>query len=130
LVLAGGELNYLKMLSRRGERVNELAAVGLGHYGEFMTNAGHPLKPLPFPSNVVINHVDSTSFVAGGIGSYQHMRFSRHTALRRFFSRAKQRIAWLPTLRTATRSLRREFLIPPDEDIPRRYRTGSSILWR
>lgn len=130
LVLAGEESNYLRMLGRHGERVNELAAVGLGHYPEFMTSQGHALKPLPFPANVVINHPDSTSFVAGGVGSYHHVRFAQHTALRRFLCWAKQRIAWLPTLRLATRSLRREFLIPPEGDIPRRYRTGGSLFWR
>jgi hypothetical protein len=42
----------------------------------------------------------------------------------------KQRINWLPTLRFLTPSLRREFSIPHDEDIPRHYQAGGSIFWR
>jgi len=121
LVIAHGESNYLGLLGRRGEVVNTLAAVGLEHYREYMTNGGHPLKPLPFPANVIINHHDSTSFVSGGVGSYQLGGF--RTGLRRFFRS-------IPSVRLMTRSVRREFLIPPKHEIPRRYRVGSSLFWR
>lgn len=120
-VIADGEVNYLKLLGRHGETVSTLAAVGLGHYRDYMIKEGHPLKRLPFPANVVINHHDSTSFVSGGLGSYQPLRF--RTALQRS-------LRWLPSVRLVTRSVRDEFLIPPNREIPRRYRTGGSILWR
>jgi hypothetical protein len=121
LVIAGGESNYLGLLARHREMVNTLAAVGLAYYREYMTNEGHPLQPLPFPANVIINHHDSTSFVTGGLGSYEAVGFQ--TALKRW-------LRFLPSVRLMTRSLRREFLIPSKEKIPFRYRNGGSIFWR
>ena len=69
--LLAEESDYLELLGRRGQMVSTLAAVGHGHYREYMTNEGYPLKPLPFPPIVMINHADSISLVAGGQGSYQ-----------------------------------------------------------
>ena len=130
LVLNGGEANYLTLLARHQEKVNVLAAVGIAHYRKFMIGEGHPLEPLPFPANVVINHPDSTSFVAGGVGSYESVGSSRRAAWRKLLSRMAQRIKWLPTLRFVTKPLRREFMIPDDSEIPRQYRVGGSIFWR
>jgi len=121
LIIAGGESTYLRLLGRHDEMVNTLAAVGLGHYREYMSNEGYPLNALPFPGNVIINHRDSTSFVAGGLGSYEAMGFQRAV---------KRCLRFLPSVRLMTRSLRREFLIPSKEEIPLRYRNGDSIFWR
>ncbi len=121
LVTNGGELDYLKLLGGHGEMVNTLAAVGHTHYREHMMNENHALAPLPFPANVVINHSDSTSFVGGGFGSYQSVGF--RTLLGRYLS-------WLPSVRLMTHSLRREFLIPSKNEIPRNLRIGGSIFWR
>ena len=129
ILVSGGESNYLDLLNRRGEDVNVVAAIGLGHYRRLMSDAGHALEPLPFPANVVINHRDSTSFVAGGIGSYYQAGPPR-SVFRQFLSRTKQRLSWLPTLRYATPSLRQEFLIPANCDIPIQYRVAGSIFWR
>lgn len=130
LVGKGGETRFLEVLGRHRRQVNVLAAVGLGHYREFMTNEGHPLDPLPFSANIVINHSDSTSHVAGGIGSYDRGVSRGHPAWRRFLSQTKQRALKLPTLRAMTQSLRREYGIPPDHEIPLGYRIGGSIFWR
>jgi hypothetical protein len=121
LVIADGESNYLELLGRHGQMVNTLAAVGLGRYREYMTNEGYPLGPLPFPPIVMINHADSTSLVGGGQGSYQPVGL--HTVLRRS-------LKWLPSVRFLTRSVRNEFLIPPNNEIPNRYRRQGSIFWR
>jgi hypothetical protein len=121
LVIAGGESNYLRLLGQRGEMVNTLAAAGLAHYRKHMVNEGHPLKPLSFPAIVMINHHDSTSFIGGGLGSYKSVGFQ--TTVRGFFR-------WLPSVRLVTQSLRHEFVIPSKNEIPRRYRTGTSIFWR
>jgi hypothetical protein len=129
IVLKGGESDYLRFLGRHGEPVNILAAVGLGNYREFTTQEGYPLQPMPFPTNVVINHLESTSHVAGGIGSYHHGS-AKYPAWRILLSRVKQRIKWLPTLRYMTRTIRREFSIPLDSEIPEAYRGGGSIFWR
>lgn len=121
LVIAGGESNYLDLLGRRGQTVSTLAAVGLGHYREHMTNEGYPLKPLPFPPIVMINHGDSISLVPGGQGSYQPVGLQ--TVLRRS-------VKWLPSVRFVTRSVRSEFLIPPPNAIPSQYKRRGSIFWR
>ena len=120
LVIRGGEAEYLALLSRRCEVVNTLAAVGLAHYREYMAIEGHPLEPLPFPGIVMINHSDSTSFVSGGLGSYQPEEY--YAALKRY-------VRWLPSLQLVGPALRREFLIPAKDEIPRRYQRGS-IFWR
>ena len=121
LVIAGGGANYLELLGRHGQLVNTLAAVGHGRYREYMTNEGCPLKPLPFPPIIMINHDDSISLVAGGQGSYQPVGL--RTVLRRS-------VKWLPSVRFMTRSVRNEFLIPPNTEIPNRYRKQGSIFWR
>lgn len=130
IIKRGGEERYLGLLARHGEKTSVLAAVGLGNFREFMIQRGQPLLPMPFPANVVINHSDSTSHVPGGMGSYYFVgipqRFSRRVAL----SRLKQRMRWLPTLRLLSPSLRREFSIPPDSEIPAAYRTSGSLFWR
>ena len=123
LVIADGDSDYLRLLGRHGEMVNTLAAVGLAHYLKYMTDEGHPLKPLPFPAIVMINHNDSVSCAGGGLGSYLSMAVGFQAAVRGF-------IRWLPSIRLVNPSLRREFVIPLKNEIPRRYRTGASIFWR
>ena len=118
LAIADGESNYLELLGRHGQMVNTLAAVGHGHYREYMTNEGYPLKPLPFPPILMINHADSISL---GEGSYQPVGLQ--TVLRRL-------VRWLPSVRFLTPSVRNEFLIPPNNEIPNRYRRQGSIFWR
>ena len=117
---AGGEDQYVALLARRGAEVCVLAAVGLGHYRNFMAALGHPLAELPFAANVVINHGDSAS-TTGGTNGYQPL--SRLGSL-------KRAVRWLPTLRLASDSVRREFHIPSDIEIPDRYRGGASVFWR
>ena len=116
----GGEDVYLAFLARRGVEVCVLAAVGLGHYREFMAAAGHPLAELPFAANVVINHGDSAS-TTGGNNGYQSLSG---------LGSLKRAVRWLPTLRLASDSIRREFHIPPDVEIPHRFRGGGSVFWR
>ena len=120
MLRAGGESDYLTLLASRGVEVCVLAAVGLGHYPGFMAASGHPLAALPFPGNVVINHGDSTS-TTGGTNGYQ--RLSRLRSL-------KRTARWLPTLRLVSAGIRREFHIPSDAEIPRRFRGGASVFWR
>jgi hypothetical protein len=118
LAIADGDSNYLELLGRHGQMVNTLAAVGHGHYREYMTNEGYPLKPLPFSPILMINHADSISL---GQGSYQPVGLQ--TVLRRL-------VRWLPSVRFLTSSVRNEFLIPPNDEIPVRYRRQGSIFWR
>lgn len=120
MLRADGEGAYVDLLARRGMPVCELAAVGISHYQQFMAAAGHPLSPLPFAANVVINHADSMS-TTGGINGYR--RLSTMGAL-------KRSVRWLPTLRLALPALRREFHIPPDREIPPGFCGGASVLWR
>lgn len=120
LVRAGGEDRYLECLARHRREVCELAAVGLGHYRAFMAAVGHPLAPLPFPANVVINHKDSMSTAGGRHG------FPLMSAL----GSLKRSLIWLPSLRPATASVRSEFHIPPTGEIPLAYRGGASVFWR
>lgn len=118
-VARGGEQAYLDYLSRHGVEVCTLAAVGLGHYKAFMAEEGHPLDPLPFAANIVINHKDSVS-TAGGRHGYP---------LISSLSSLKRTIRWLPTFRLAAAAVRREFQIPDSRDIPQAYR-GGSVFWR
>jgi hypothetical protein len=121
LIRAGGEDHYLKLLERRAARVNTLAAVGHNHYLTLMKLEGHPLRSLPFPGNVVINHNDSMSFVEGGAGSFQPL------SLR---TRAKRFLQFLPSMRLMSPSLRSEFSVPSNKEIPRAYRNAGSVFWR
>lgn len=120
ILAAGGEQRYLRFLERHNVEVCALAAVGIGHYRSFMAGRGHPLAPLPFAGNVVINHRDSTS-TTGGTNGYQPL--SRLASL-------KRSTRWLPTLRYPSAAVRAEFSIPNDTDIPGAYRGGASIFWR
>jgi hypothetical protein len=119
-VARGDEQEYLDLLQRHGREVCTLSAVGHGHYRSYMADNGTPLAPLPFPGNVVINHKDSMS-TAGGRHGYPLL--STLAALRRS-------VQWLPTLRVATATIRREFQIPPNQEIPAAYRSAGSVFWR
>lgn len=116
----GGEQRYVNFLERHNVEICVLAAVGIAHYRQFMADRGHPLRPLPFAGNVVINHKGSMS-TAGGTHGYQLT--SRLGSLRRS-------IRWLPTLRYPSAAVRAEFSIPNDHEIPRAYLGGASIFWR
>ena len=118
LVVANDESNYLDLLGRHRLNVNTLAAVGHGRYREYMINEGHPLGPLPFPPILMINHADSISL---GQGSYEAVGLQ---------SMLRRSLKWLPSVRFLTRSVRNEFLIPPNSQIPNRYRKQGSIFWR
>lgn len=120
MIAAGGEERYMGFLERHNVEVCVLAAVGIGHYRQFMAGRGHPLEPLPFAGNVVINHKDSMS-TAGGTHGYRVM--SRVAAL-------KRSVRWLPTLRYASAARRAEFSIPAGDEIPAAYRGGASVFWR
>lgn len=120
MVGAGGEQRYLQLLARHGAEVCVLAAVGIGYYRSFMADRGHPLQPLPFPANVVINHPDSMS-TAGGTHGYR--RLSPLSFL-------KRSLRWLPTLRYVSAQTCREFHIPDRAAIPAAYRNGASVFWR
>lgn len=111
---------YLGLLAARRQQVCLLNAVGHGHYRELMTLEGHPLKPLPFPANLVINHADSMS-TAGGVHGYPLI--SSLGSLRRS-------LRWAPTIRLATPGLRREFGVPSRGKIPHAYRASGSVFWR
>jgi hypothetical protein len=120
MIAAGGEQRYLQLLARHGAEVCVLAAVGIGYYRSFMADSGHPLQPLPFPANVVINHADSMS-TTGGTHGYQ--RLSPLGSL-------KRSLRWVPTLRYVGAEARREFHIPDTTAIPPHYRGGASVFWR
>jgi hypothetical protein len=130
LVLSGGESKYLSLLARQGHRINILAAVGLGHYQQWMREEGHPLARLPFPANIVINHPDSTSHVPGGIGSYDPGTAPHYSRPRLILSRIKQNFLMLPTLGVIRQSLRDEYSVAADSKIPPGYRGKASIFWR
>lgn len=104
----------------RAEQVCILNAVGHGNYRTYMMAEGHPLQPLPFPANLVINHGDSMS-TAGGMNGYPAL--SALNSLRRS-------IRWVPTLRLVTAALRREYQVPQTRDIPAQYRSSGSVFWR
>jgi hypothetical protein len=120
MIADGGEQQYLQYLSRHGTEACVLAAVGIGHYRDFMAAAGHPLEPLPFAGNIIINHKDSTS-TTGGTHGYQALSS---------LSSLKRSVRWAPTLRIASAGVRREFAIPGDDEIPSAYRGGASVFWR
>jgi hypothetical protein len=120
LVHGGGEDRYLACLSRHRREVCELAAVGLGHYPAFMSALGHPLAPLPFAANVIINHKDSVS-TTGSTHGYP---------LLSSLGSLKRSLRWMPSLRLATPAVRQEFHIPATREIPDAYRGGASVFWR
>jgi hypothetical protein len=120
MIADGGEQRYIHFLERHNVEVCVLAAVGIAHYRQFMADRGHPLQPLPFAGNVVINHKDSMS-TAGGTHGYRVM-----SRLGSF----KRSVRWLPTLRYMSPAVRAEFSIPRDADIPAVYHGGASVFWR
>lgn len=120
MLRAGGEGVYVDRLARHGLEVCVLAAVGISHYQGFMAGVGHPLAPLPFAANVVINHADSMS-TTGGANGFQWLST---------MGSLKRSVRWLPTLRLALPGVRREFHIPPDHEIPSGFRGGASVFWR
>jgi hypothetical protein len=129
-ILEGGESRFAQLLARRSRRINTLAAVGLANFQKLMIAQGHPLEPLPFPSNVVINHVDSTSHVSGGIGTAVPERSTARPTLRARLGSLKRAGSKLPSVGPLTRALRNEFTIPAPEVIPRAYKGRGSIFSR
>ena len=117
MIKAGGESGYLEMLGRHGRQVYTLAAVGLGHYREFMRRLGYPLETLPFPAAVMINHIESTSHVPGGAGSSYDASARKMppvwtlSGLKRFAGLARSASLLTP-------SMRHEFSMPHNRDIP------------
>ena len=129
-ILSGGEEEYLKLLEKRSKPACKLAAVGHQNFVRFASHEGWTLEPLPFPGNIVINHWDLTSHVSGGAGSYHCDRGLPSSAFRKACGKLKRRVKMLPSLRPITRTLRTEFAISDDEEIPARFRHGGSIFWR
>jgi hypothetical protein len=120
LVKGGDELEYLELLARHGVPVCTLAAAGHWHYTTLMAQLSHPLQPLPFPGNLVINHGDSMS-TAGGRHGFQVL--SHLAAMRRF-------LGVMPLLRWASAALKREYHVPPADAIPPSSRGNGSVFWR
>ena len=120
IVAAGGEHEYLHLLARHGQAVCTLAAAGHAHYVTLMARLGQPLRPLPFPANLVINHPDSMS-TAGGVNGYPMLST---------LGRLRRSLRWVPTLRVTTSVMRREFHVPDRGEIPAEYRGGASVFWR
>lgn len=124
LIRSSGEDRYLDLLASRSLPVSILAAVGHTHYLEYARSSGISLKPLPFPSNIVINHWDSVSHVAGGAGSQGLANSLSFLDVLRFLKRKGKQ------LRPMSRTLRREFSIPSQAEIPTQYRSKGSVLAR
>lgn len=120
LVKGGDELHYLQLLAGRGLPVCTLAAAGHWHYTTLMARLGASLAPLPFPSNLVINHRDSMSTTGGPHG---FPIVSQLAAL-------KRSIGLLPRLRWASAALKREFHVPPLNSIPLSSLNSGSVFWR
>lgn len=129
MIKQAGELSYLAQVGRHGASVNTLAAVGLANYRTFLAAEGHHLEAVPFAPMIMVNHIESTSHVPGGVGSY-HQDGPVRPAWRTFLSRIKFHLAMLPSMRLVTPTLRQEFSIPPDSEIPERYRSRGSLFWR
>jgi hypothetical protein len=129
LVVEGGEGNYVQLLARRNRRVITIAAAGLAYFQKLMSAEGTPLEPLPLTANIVINHSDSTSQVAGGIGTPVPDEPSAFTALAAL-RRVKRIGSTLPSIRPLTRALRDEFTIPAPHEIPAVYRHRGSMFSR
>ncbi len=120
-IIQGGEQEYMTILASHQREINILAAVGIAYYNDYMRELGHPLVPLPFAGNVVINHGDSMS-TSGGTNGYR---------LRSRLSALRWGLRLLPTMRYATAALKAEFNLPGWDQIPRAFRrTGGSVFWR
>jgi hypothetical protein len=117
LKMISKDKDYCAWLINRGCRVNGLAAVGHTDYLKLLAVEGHELEPLPFPANLKIRHYDSTSHVAGGIGSIIPTRIDDRPRWRRAASYLKHQCKAVPSLRFVTRSIKREFSVP-DEVAP------------
>jgi len=130
IIVEGGERRFAEVLARRNRKINTLAAVGLANFQTLMTAEGHPLMPLPFPSNVVINHMDSTSQVPGGIGSAIPTTVMARATIRTRLRNLKRMVAVLPSVGPLTRGLCNEFTIPAPDAVPSAYRHRGSIFSR
>ncbi len=120
-IIRGGEQNYMAILASHQREINILAAVGIAYYHDYMREMGHPLAPLPFAGNVVINHGDSMS-TSGGTHGYQ---------LRSGLRAARWAARLLPTMRLATAAIRQEFGLPSADQVPAPFRrAGGSVFWR
>jgi hypothetical protein len=128
ILTSSGESRYLKVLASRGQKVNTVAAVGHTQYRSLFTAEGHILAPLPFLANVVINHSDSTSHVAGGSGSRIIEDTPRRLRWRTTISAIKQRFRLLPSLRPFTSSLCRDFSILSPSQVPAVYRSRGLLF--
>jgi hypothetical protein len=130
LIVKGGERAFAEQLASRNRRINTLAAVGLAHFQKLMTIEGAPLEPLPFTSNVVINHLDSTSQVAGGLGTSVPLNRTARLNLRSCLNRLKRVGLCLPSVLPLTQALREEFTIPALNAVPNAYKRKGSIFSR
>ena len=113
-LIATGNARYCEMLARRRVTVNPVAAAGHTEYRRLLAQEGHVLRPLPFTANVVINHFDSTSHVAGGHGSRIEESPSRNSKWYVMLSQMKQRVLGLRSLRPLTLSTVRSSAFPAD----------------
>lgn len=120
LVEGGDEHEYLQLLARHRVPVCTIAAAGHWHYTTLMAKLGSPLEPLPFPSNLVINHGDSMSTTGGRHG------FPMISQL----AAVKRSLVLMPTLRWASPALKREYHVPPLQSIPASSRGSGSVFWR
>lgn len=120
LVKGGDEHEYLALLARHRMDVCTIAAAGHWHYTTLMSRLGKPLEPLPFPSNLVINHGDSMSTTGGRHG---FAVVSQLAAL-------KRSVGLMPALRWASAGLKREYHVPPLHSIPPSSRGTGSVFWR
>jgi hypothetical protein len=130
MIVEGGERPYAELLARQNRKINTLAAVGLAYFQRLMTADGHPLEALPFPGNVVINHLDSTSHVPGGIGTAVSEEPAAPAPFRMHLGRLKRVALSLPSVRPLTHALRSEFTIPAPDVVPVAYRGRGSMFSR
>jgi hypothetical protein len=130
IIEAGGERPYLELLEGRNRKVNTFSAAGLAHFRRLMIAEGHPLDPLPFVGTIMINHLDSTSYVAGGLGTIVSERPVPPATLRRRLGHYGRLASSVPSLRPVTRALREEFTIAAPPEIPTAYRHRGSLYSR
>jgi hypothetical protein len=130
LIIEAGEKKYADLLAGRRRKINTLAAVGHTHFQRLMKAEGYPLEPLPFPGYVVINHADSTSQVAGGLGSAAPENAVARYTLRSRVNHVKRIGLSLPSLAPLTHAVRREFTIPAPDIIPKPYKSRGSLFAR
>ena len=128
MLISAGESRYLDILARKGRRVNTVAAVGHTLYCTLLAAERRHLLPLPFSGIVMIEHNDSTSHVAGGIGSRVWEGRPRHPKWRNTLSTIKQRLRLLPSLRPLSLSLYRDFTVLRPARVPPAYRSRGSIF--